>query len=66
MSVRWINSETHVPDTYYIEAAGLSTDTKPTVNIITGSWFLEVDTAKVFFFDEDSSTWIEAGGESNG
>ena len=66
MSVRWINSETHVPDKYYIEAAGLSTDVKPTQNIITGSVFIEVDTGKAYFFDEDSATWIEAGGATNG
>ena len=36
----------------YIEAAGLSTDTKPTGTIITGSLFLEADTGKVYVFDE--------------
>ena len=70
MSVRWINSETHVPDKYYIEAVGLSTDSKPTANIVTGSVFIELNpstsTVKAYFFDEDSSTWIEAGGAANG
>ena len=47
----------------YIEAAGLSTDTKPTGTIITGSLFLEADTGKVFVYDETSSgTWTEIGG----
>ena len=44
----------------YIEAAGLSTDTKPTENIVTGSRFREVDTGKTYLFAEgDSPTWYE-------
>lgn len=41
----------------YIEAAGLSTDTKPEDKIATGSLFLEVDTGDVYAFDEDGGTW---------
>lgn len=36
----------------YIEAAGLSTDSKPSTNLVTGSLFLEVDSGKVYAFDE--------------
>ena len=43
----------------YIEAFGLSTDTKPTTNIITGSVFVEVDTGKVYLFNETASAWVE-------
>lgn len=43
----------------YIEAAGLSTDSKPTSGIVTGSVFLEVDTGKVYLFDEVGSQWQE-------
>lgn len=47
----------------YIEAAGLSTDAKPTGTIITGSLFLEADTGKVYVFDETGAgTWTEIGG----
>ena len=42
--------------------AGLSTDTKPTTGLATGSFFLEVDTSKAYFYDEVSGEWIEAGG----
>ena len=49
-------------DKHYIEAAGLSTDTKPTTNLVTGSLFLEVDTGKVYAFDEVGGTWNEIGG----
>ena len=37
---------------------GLSTDTKPT-DCWTGSTFLEIDTKKLFVFDEEAGTWGE-------
>lgn len=43
----------------YIEGAGLSTDTKPTTGIVTGSIFTEIDTGKVFFFNETGTQWVE-------
>lgn len=48
-------------DRHYIEAAGLSTDAKPTAGLVTGSLFLEVDTGKVYAFDETTNTWNEMG-----
>lgn len=42
--------------TYY-EYAGLSTDTKPTDKVATGSLFLEVDTGDVYAYDEDGKKW---------
>jgi len=48
---------------FYHEFAGLSTDTKPeTDDISTGSLFHEVDTKKVYAYDEDGDDgekWIE-------
>lgn len=46
---------------HYIEAAGLSTDTKPTTGIVTGSVFVEVDTGDGFLFKEDATTpaWVK-------
>lgn len=38
---------------------GLSTDSKPTTGLATGSSFVEVDTGKVYLFNETSSTWVE-------
>ena len=47
----------------YIEAAGLSTDSKPTVDIVTGSLFLEVNTGDIYAFEEgDSPAWNKIGG----
>ena len=50
----------------YLEAAGLSTDAKPTADLITGSRFTEVDTGDVYAFDEVGGAWnrIAAGPEA--
>ena len=41
----------------YVEISCLSTDTKPTVNVVTGSLALEVDTGDVYAFDEVGGEW---------
>lgn len=39
---------------------GLSTDDKPiNENVGNGSSFIEMDTGKIFFFDEDGQEWVE-------
>ena len=46
----------------YFEYCGLSTDTKPETGIATGSIFVEVNTGKVYFFNEagaSGSKWVE-------
>ena len=45
----------------YVELYGTSSDSKPTTGIVMGSVFVEVDTGKVFLFNEDSSVWVEMG-----
>ena len=53
-----------VDGAYVIDAAGLSTDTKPTgTTIATGSTFMEVDTGSVYFYNEANQTWVKAGGQ---
>ena len=51
-------------ETKEMEFRGLSTDTKPTEldgeTVTNGSVFIEIDTQKLFFFDESSQTWKEA------
>lgn len=42
----------------YVEGACLSGDEKPTEGIATGSLILEVDTKKLYVYDEES-TWSE-------
>lgn len=64
--VRIIEKKLQNDDVNYYEFSGLSTDTKPTQNIATGSVFLEVDTGSVFFYDEsgaEGEEWIQAGGD---
>ena len=41
----------------FIEGFCLSTDSKPTERIATGSNLIEVDTGNVFFYDEEAETW---------
>lgn len=43
----------------YKEIMGTSSDSKPTDGIATGSIFTEVDTGKVFFFNEATESWVE-------
>ena len=58
--VRILKQETYQNGKRYIEAAGLSTDTKPTDGVITGSVFVAVDTGKGYLFAEgDSPEWVE-------
>ena len=42
---------------YHREYAGLSSDPKPIDNVRNGSFFLEMDTGKVFVFDEANKIW---------
>ena len=42
-----------------IEYRGLSTDTKPTENVVNGSAYIEIDTGKVYLFDATGETWNE-------
>lgn len=58
--VRELRDQLFADGNHYIHAAGLSSDQKPTSGIISGSYFVEVDTGKQFLFDETSSTWYEA------
>lgn len=42
-----------------VESVCLSTDTKPTTGIANGSLVLEMDTGKIYAFNETASTWVE-------
>ena len=41
------------------EYRGLSTDEKPTENIINGAKFIEIDTGKLYMYDIESEKWKE-------
>ena len=54
-------------NTKYVEISGLSTESKPTANIATGSLFHEVDTQTIYSFNATSGQWVgplELGGVS--
>ena len=58
--VRKIYDQVFTDGKHYVKAAGLSTDAKPTAGLITGSYFIEVNTGKEFLLDEVSEEWHEA------
>lgn len=43
----------------YIEGACLAADSKPTDGIANGSIVIEIDTGKIFMFNETGSAWVE-------
>ena len=45
-----------------IEAACLSTDSKPTDGIANGSILIEMDTGSIYMFDEAGAEWLEVAG----
>lgn len=56
--IRTLERKVFTPDKLLCKFAGNTSDTKPTAGIVTGSSFLEVDTAKEYLFDEDIQEWF--------
>lgn len=48
-----------VTDERTYEFRGLSTDIKPIERVGNGSIFIEMDTGKVYMFDEQNTEWKE-------
>ncbi len=46
-------------DSALVEAVCLSTDSKPTSGITNGSICIEMNTGKIFMFNEAGSAWVE-------
>ena len=57
--IRFYNSEQVDNEKVMVEIACLSTDSKPTDGIATGSLALEVNTGKIYAFDEVGENWAE-------
>ena len=55
--VRYLVKRPTTDGRYYAVCAGLSTDPKPTLTLITGSRFIEVDTGKEYRYDESGVEW---------
>ena len=61
--VRMTNYQYINHEQIYREYAVISTDTKPTEGIITGSLFMEADTGDVYVYDETGGgAWTKIGG----
>ena len=59
--VRQTDLQNIEPGHNYKEFSGKSTDVKPTDGLATGSTFFEIDTLDVYFWDEDTGSWLKAG-----
>lgn len=61
LTKRLFNYDADGNPVFYVEIAGLSSETKPSAGIISGSKFTEVNTGKHFVFDglSTSKTWVE-------
>ena len=46
-------------DKILVESVCLSTDAKPTTGIANGSLCLEMNTGKIYVFNESGSAWVE-------
>jgi len=44
---------------HYCEIYCLSTDAKPNNLIANGAFLCEIDTGKVYLFNEDAGAWVE-------
>ena len=61
LDYRIFGKDTSGNDTFLVEIAGTSSESKPTTGIVSGSRFVEVDTGKTYVFDgiSDSAAWNE-------
>lgn len=59
--ISFLSSSITEPGKERAELCGLSTDSKPTARLANGSRFIEMDTGKLYFFDEAGSQWVEFG-----
>lgn len=57
--IRILESQLYQDGKHWIKAAGPSSVSKPLVGVVTGSFFIESDTGKVYVYDETSTTWTE-------
>lgn len=61
MAIRETNVDIVDTENYLVIANlyGTSSDSKPTAGYANGSTFLEVDTGKIYLFNESTSSWVE-------
>ena len=61
-----VKSSQYTNNTVLINGACLSTDSKPTTGIANGSMCLEIDTGKLYAYNEDDGEWVEQPGAGGG
>lgn len=59
MITKYANKTTTSAEVVNVQYYGLSTDTKPTIEVPNGSAFIEMDTGKLYFFDAAGASWVE-------
>ena len=60
--MRIVDAKQYTPSTRWIFAEGMSTETKPTSGLVTGSRFRELDTGVMWTFDETTQQWYNGNG----
>ena len=61
-----VKSSQYTNNTVLINGACLAADTKPTTGIANGSMCLEIDTGKLYAYNEDDGEWVEQPGAGGG
>ena len=64
--VTFLRNPVNIGGKQVVEVACLSTDTKPTKGICNGSLCLEINTGKIFAYDEENGEWEEVGTSGGG
>ena len=59
ISISELKASTKEAKNIIVELRGLSTDDKPTEDITNGCVFIEIDTGKIFMYDEENEQWKE-------
>ena len=53
--IKYLNGYSHAAHSFY----GNSNDTKPSYGVMNGETFYEMDTKKVYIFDEENKKWCD-------
>ena len=60
--LKWNETKLTEAGKWYCTGCCLAEDLKPTAGLANGSQLVEMDTSKLFFFDEQNARWREFGG----
>ncbi len=60
--LKWNEMKLTEAGRWYCAGCCLAADPKPAEGLANGSQLVEMDTGKLFFFDEENALWREFGG----